>query len=242
LHGLSQAIAAPDISYGLGPVGGTGVAAALWHMYNNRSDEVGSSGRLALQLPTLIDQKITRDAQGHIIPYAAENGANYDTAGGFANTLKSVARLIKMEIGLQAITLDYGSWDTHEYQAGRFRGQVEPMSNGLAAFWNDISSYHNDVTLVTITEFGRRLRSNKSGGTDHGRAGVMAVLGGKVKGGKIYGQWPGLASEQLDEGVDLKVTTDYRQVLSETLDHVTGHKNAAVFPNFKSANALEIYS
>jgi len=242
LRGLDHALAAPDINNGLAVIGGAPVAAALWQMYGNRADILGESGRLALELPVIIDQKIDRDAQGHVIAYAPENGANYDSAGGFANTLKSIARLIKMDIGLQSITLDYGNWDTHEYQAGRFKGQLEPMSNGLAAFWNDISAYHDRVTLVTVTEFGRRLRSNKSAGTDHGRAGVMAVLGGQVRGGKVYGKWPGLSSQQLDEGVDLAVTTDYRQVLAEAMEHVGGRKSANVFPSFTPGTNLGLFA
>ena len=242
LRGLDFALAAPDVNNGLGPIGGAQVSSALWQMYGNRGDALGKSGRLALQLPIIVDQRVERDAQGKIVPYAPENGANYDSAGGFANALKSAARLIKMNIGLQAITLDYGNWDTHEYQPGRFRGQVEPMSNGLATFWNDIHAYHDKVVLVMVTEFGRRLRSNKSNGTDHGRAGVMSVLGGKVEGGRIYGKWPGLGSSQLEEGVDLAVTTDYRQVLSETLDHVKGRKDAAVFSGFKPTEPLGLFS
>ncbi len=242
LRGLELALAAPDVNNGLGPVGGVPISTVLGMMYGTRNDAIGQAGQMALQLPVAIDQNIQRDPQGHPIPYAPQNGANYDSAGGFANTLKSVARLIKMDIGLKALTLDYGNWDTHEYQAGRFKGQVEPMSNGIAAFWNDISAYQNRIVLVTVTEFGRRLRSNKSGGTDHGRAGVMSVLGGRVRGGRMYGTWPGLATEQLEEGVDLKVTTDYRQVLTETLAHVDGLKSPTLFPNFKPGASLGIFA
>jgi uncharacterized protein (DUF1501 family) len=97
--------------------------------------------------------------------------------------------------------------------------------------------------VVTITEFGRRLRSNKSNGTDHGRAGVMTVLGGKVKGGRMYGKWPGLKSEQLDEGVDLAVTTDYRQVLSEVLDQRGGNTNGGLwFPGFTYKQKLGLFA
>jgi uncharacterized protein (DUF1501 family) len=242
LRGLDHVLAAPDVNNGLSVVGGASVAATLWQMYGNRSDALGLSGKLALQLPVIIDQRIERDAQGHVLPYLPENGANYDSAGGFANTLKSVARLIKMDIGLQALTIDYGNWDTHENQPGRFRGQIEPLSNGLAAFWNDIASYHDRVVVVTVTEFGRRLRSNKSNGTDHGRAGVMAVLGGRVRGGKLYGRWPGLSSQQLDESVDLAVTTDYRQVLSEVLDHTGSRDSAKVFPTFHADASLGLFA
>lgn len=241
LKGINGAFAIPDANYGLPMVGGAGVATALWDMYSNHKGPVGEAGRLALQLPVLVDQKFGRNAQGHTLPYQPENGANYDKAGGFANALKLAARLIKMDVGLQAITLDYGNWDTHEYQQGRFRGLVEPLSNGLAAFWNDLSAYHSRMVVVTLTEFGRRLRSNKSGGTDHGRASLMAVLGGKVHGGRFYGTWPGLNSAQLEEGVDLAVTTDYRRVLTEILDHVNERKNATIFPGYHYAGGLGIF-
>lgn len=242
LDGLDHALAVPDVNGGLSYVGGPQVATALWDMYSGYQGPVGEAGRLALQLPAFIDQRINRDMQGHVVPYQPENKADYNSAGGFGNTLKSVARLIKMDIGLSAITLDYGGWDTHEYQPSRFRNLIGPLSNGLAAFWNDIAAYHDRVAVVMITEFGRRLRSNKSNGTDHGRAGVMAVLGGKVNGGKFYGAWPGLTTDKLEESVDLAVTTDYRQVLSETVNYVTGQANADVFPGYASPGKFGIFT
>ena len=139
-----------------------------------------------------------------------------------------------MDLGLEAITLDYGSWDTHENQPGRFKDMTQKLSDGLAAFWNDIAPYHDRITVVTLTEFGRRLRSNASNGTDHGRASLMTVLGGKIAGGRFYGAWPGLKSEQLDEGVDLAVTTDYRQILSEIQGSGGSPWNKAVFPRIYS--------
>ena len=242
LRGLDHALAVPDINGGLPPVGGPAIANVLWRMYGARPDPLGEAGRLALQLPVVIDQKLERDDHGRVLPYGPENNANYDGAGGFANTLKSLARLIKMNLGLASVTLDYGSWDTHENQPGRFRGQVEPLSNGLAAFWNDVAAYHDQITLVTVSEFGRRLRGNKSNGTDHGRAGVMAVMGGRVRGGKLYGTWPGLQPQQLDESVDLAVTTDYRQVLTEALAHSLGPKAANAFPGFRPAKPLGLFA
>lgn len=242
LRGSEHTLAAGDINNGLGAVGGAPVSSLLWRMYQGRSDVLGEAGRMALQLPTLVDSHIARDEQGHVIPYTAENGADYDSAGGFANALKSLARLVKMDIGLKAVTLDYGNWDTHEGQPGRFRNQLEPFSNGLAAFWNDIAAYHQRVCVVALTEFGRRLRSNKSNGTDHGRASVMTILNGSVKGGRMYGVWPGLATEQLEEGVDLAVTTDYRQALSEVVQFVNGGKPAIVFPGYQSTGRLGLWS
>jgi uncharacterized protein (DUF1501 family) len=126
----------------------------------------------------------------------------------------------------------------HEYQSGRFRGQVTKLSSGLSAFWNDLAAYHDRMIVVTVTEFGRRLRSNRSNGTDHGRASVMAVLGGRIRGGRFHGGWPGLEPEALDEGVDLRVATDYRQVLSELIDARAGHPVAGVFPNYRSPGRL----
>lgn len=241
LQGLERVMAIPDINYGLPMVGGPGVATVLWSMYGSYKGPMGDAGRLALQLPAMVDQRISRDADGHVIPYQPENGVDYNMARGFANALKSAARLIKMDIGLQAVTLDYGNWDTHEYQQARFRNLVEPLSQGLSAFWNDLSAYHDRMVVVAVTEFGRRLRSNKSGGTDHGRGSLMFVLGGKVRGGRFYGAWPGLSSSQLDEGVDLAVTTDYRRVLTEVLDHVDGGKNSTIFPNYLHKGSLGIF-
>ena len=242
LLGLEQVLAATDINNGLPSVGGDAVATALWQMYSHRNDILGKSVQQALKLPSVIDQRISRDPQGHIIAYTPENGANYDKSGGFGSVMKSAARLIKMEVGLQAITLDYGGWDNHENQAGAFRNLVSTLSTGLNAFWNDINAYHNRVALVMITEFGRRLRSNNSGGTDHGRASVMTVLGGNVQGGKLYGKWPGLSTSQLIEGVDLAVTTDYRQVLSEILLALNAGSTVDIFPGFRPINSLGLFT
>jgi uncharacterized protein (DUF1501 family) len=239
LDGAPFAMAIPDLSYGLAPAGGPQMASALWQLYG-APGTVAESGRTAMQTMAGLDARLPRDDQGKVKPYQAENGANYDPAGDFARPLKTVAQLIKMEVGLSAVTLDYGAWDHHEYQAGRFKPQVERLSNGLAAFWNDLSAYHDRITLVTLTEFGRRLRNNRSNGTDHGRGGLMMVLGGKVAGGRFHGAWPGLKSEQLDEAVDLAVANDYRAILGEILDRQHGVKAGAWFPNYKATGSLGV--
>jgi len=239
LEGASLAMAIPDLAYGLAPAGGAPVAAALWQLYGG-AGAVNEAGRAAMQTMAGLDVRLPRDDQGRIKPYQPENGANYDPAADFARPLKTVTQLIKMEVGLSAVTLDYGAWDHHEYQAGRFKPQVERLSNGLAAFWNDLSAYHDRITLVTLTEFGRRLRSNRSNGTDHGRGSLMMVLGGKVAGGRFHGVWPGMKTEQLDEGVDLAVANDYRTVLAEILDRQHGLKGGAWFPGFKPAANLGV--
>ena len=239
LDGAPFAMAIPDLSSGLAPTGGAPVAAALWQLYGGPG-AVAEAGRTAMQTLAGLDVRLPRDDQGRIKPYQPENGANYDSSAEFARPLKTVAQLIKMEVGLSAVTLDYGAWDHHEYQAGRFKPQVERLSNGLAAFWNDLSAYHDRITLVTLTEFGRRLRSNRSSGTDHGRGSLMMVLGGKVSGGRFHGVWPGMKTEQLDEGVDLAVANDYRTVLSEILDRQHGTRGGAWFPGFKTPTPLGV--
>jgi uncharacterized protein (DUF1501 family) len=155
-----------------------------------------------------------------------------------------VAQLAKMQIGLQVATADIGGWDTHENQPGRFRNCVERLSAGISAFYADMARFHDRLILVTVSEFGRRLRSNRSNGTDHGRAGVMMALGGSVQGGRFYGRWPGLATDKLDEGVDLSVATDYRQVLSEVLAAHCGRGTslANVFPDYAVPKPLGVFA
>ncbi len=242
LQGSASALAVPDLGGGMGVPGGPPVNETLHRLYADAPGVVGGAGRAALAAMRLIDQRVPRDPQNHVRPYQPEHNVVYDPAGDLARPLRTVAQLAKMEIGLQLATVDIGGWDTHENQPGRFRNAVERLSTGLAAFYEDMWRYHDWLIVVTISEFGRRLRSNRSNGTDHGRAGVMAVLGGKVAGGRIYGRWPGLRSDKLDEGVDLAVATDYRQVLSEVLAHrAPGTPLAAVFPDYRSPGSLKLF-
>jgi len=155
------------------------------------------------------------------------------TGGSLSQPLRSLARLIKMNVGVDVATVDFGSWDMHNSLVSEFNTRTIEFSRAIAAFWKDMAEHQNRITLVTMTEFGRRLQENASQGTDHGSASGMMVLGGNVKGGKLYGTWPGLASSQLTNG-DLTVTTDYRQVLSEILVTRHAEKNlSAVFPTVK---------
>lgn len=145
--------------------------------------------------------------------------------------LMTVAQTIKTGLGLRIATVDYGGWDTHAHQTADFPGLVRGLDLGLMAFWRDLGVHQQDVSVVVMSEFGRRLRSNDSGGTDHGRAGAMFVLGPQARGGRLLGRWPGLDNAALEDGADLAVTTDYRAVLGELL---TGHMGlsevGAVFP------------
>ncbi len=241
--GSAIALAVPDLSGGFGAPGGPQVNDVLQRLYGRAKDPVVAAGRAALDAMQLLDQRVPRDAQNHPMNYVGEGNVNYDPAGDLARPLKTVAQIAKMQIGLQVATVDIGGWDTHEGQPGRFRNAVTRLSTGISAFYNDMSRYHDRLIVVTISEFGRRLRSNRSSGTDHGRAGVMAVLGGQVQGRRFYGRWPGLRAEKLDEGVDLAVATDYRQVLGEVLAAHSGATGLpTVFPDYRNPGPLGIFA
>lgn len=175
------------------------------------------AGTRTLTAVQTVATAVPRNEWGEPLPY--EHAAAYpeDDAEGLSSALQTVAQLIKLDVGLRVATVDYGGWDTHEEQAGVFDSLVERLSQALLAFYNDLAAYHDRLTVVVLSEFGRRLHTNASYGTDHGYGNVMFVLGGNVNGGRMYGTWPGLATEQLDEGADLAITTDYRTVLSEIL-------------------------
>jgi uncharacterized protein (DUF1501 family) len=157
-------------------------------------------------------------------------GATYP-AGGFAASLRSVADIIKMDIGLEVATVDFGGWDHHYNMNTYFPPAAAHLSQSLAAFWDDLAAMQHRLTIVTMTEFGRRLDENTAGGADHGAGSFMFLLGGAVNGGRIYGAWPGLREADLREG-DLRVTTDVRQILQEILATRRGEDNPdAVFPS-----------
>jgi len=165
--------------------------------------------------------------------YRPAPGVSYPQSP-FGNSLRQVAQLLKANLGVEAAFADIGGWDTHQNQ-GNSRGQLanrlREFSDSIAAFWQDMGDDAADVTLVTMSEFGRTARQNGTGGTDHGHANVMFVLGGSVKGGKVYGKWPGLSNEKLNEGRDLAVTTDFRSVLGEAVSRTLGCGNLdLVFP------------
>jgi uncharacterized protein (DUF1501 family) len=153
--------------------------------------------------------------------YTPANGAVYPTSA-LGNALKDLARLIKRGVGLQVATLDYGNWDMHNGlgrpgdASGWMHRQLADVAACLAAFATDMGAGLANVTLVTLTEFGRRAQENGDGGVDHGYGQAVLALGGGLRGGQVYGRWPGLAPANLDNG-DLAMATDYRQILAEVL-------------------------
>jgi uncharacterized protein (DUF1501 family) len=169
--------------------------------------------------------------------YTPAPGANYPR-GRFGDSLRQVAQLLKADLGVEVAFADIGGWD-HHVNEGNTQGQLANLlrefSQSIAAFWTDIGNLGEDTVLVSMSEFGRTARQNGTGGTDHGHANVMFVLGGPVRGGRVYGKWPGLAQEQLYEGRDLALTTDFRQVLGESVyQHLGNHQLDPVFPGFEN--------
>jgi uncharacterized protein (DUF1501 family) len=168
------------------------------------------------------------------------NGAGYPD-NSFGDALKMLAQIVKLDMGLRVATVDLGGWDHHENQGvhesyGPFFRQAQALSLGLSAFYNEIaaSPYAGKVTIAVMSEFGRRLGRNVSGGTDHGHGGAMLLLGNNVNGGKMYGAWPGL--QDLDQNQDLRITTDFRTVLGEVLVNRLGNGNlGTVFPGITEA-------
>ncbi|MBL4650077.1 MAG: DUF1501 domain-containing protein [Aureispira sp.] len=195
------------------------------------------AGQKALSTIKVLQSKNVNDT-----PYHPEHGANYPSEWSiksFSESLQNLAQLIKMDTGVHIATVEYDGWDHHENQAHHFPKRLEGLSDALAAFYNDMTKYHNRMTMVVMSEFGRRLKSNRSGGTDHGHGGLALVLGGQVKGGKMYGKWPGLATHELNNNVDLDVTTDYRTVLSEVLQKQFSNQHLdTIFPDFKAPKML----
>jgi len=170
--------------------------------------------------------------------YTPAPGANYPK-GRFGDSLRQLAQLIKANLGVQVAFADIGGWDHHVNEGsteGQLANVLRDFSQSIGAFWTDLGDLGEDTVIVTMSEFGRTARENGNRGTDHGHANIMFVLGGPVKGGKVYGRWPGLDQSQLYEGRDLALTTDFRQVIGEAVSLHLGNQNvASVFPGFDAA-------
>jgi uncharacterized protein (DUF1501 family) len=162
------------------------------------------------------------------------NRPTYNAGGALGRNLQQLARLIKSDAGVEAAFAEVDGWDHHQNENAQLSNLLNQFSNAIAAFCQDLGDRMEDVVIVTMSEFGRTAEENGAGGTDHGHGSMMMVLGGPVLGGKIYGKWPGLEKEQLFEGRDLAVTTDFRTVLSDLVrGHLGQNDLSSVFPGFK---------
>jgi uncharacterized protein (DUF1501 family) len=171
--------------------------------------------------------------------YPPENGADYPKSA-VGQRLQQIGVMLKANIGAEVLFLDCGGWDNHVNEGG-VQGQLanllKDLGQSLAAFHQDMGDRMADIVVVTMSEFGRTAKENGNRGTDHGHANCMFVMGGDVKGGRVYGKWPGLADHQLNEGRDLALTTDFRTVVGEILNKHLGVKDLGpVFPGFDGSS------
>jgi uncharacterized protein (DUF1501 family) len=229
LSGTAPALAVPDLSkFGFGERRGSALAQAGLERLWSASDDplLASTARETFEAVEVLDKA---DPER----YRPANGASYP-GGAFGRDMLQIAQLIKADVGCEIAFAEIGGWDHHVNEggaSGSLANLLREFAGGIGAFARDLGDRMQDVVLVTLSEFGRTAKENGSLGTDHGHANVMFALGGSVRGGKIHGTWPGLKHDQLHQGRDLALTTDFRDVMGAVL---TAHLGAAcidrVFP------------
>lgn len=212
--------------------GGVGEEATFEKMYEQSIDSLLSG-----------EGRETRDSVDSLQKILGDGSERPEDAGypksKESQSFFQLAKIIKAKAGLRVGFVDIGGWDDHVQEENRLQRGLTDLGGALAAFYKDLGDQAGDVLLVSMTEFGRTLQENGDRGTDHGHASVMMLLGGGVKGGKVYGRWPGLEPENLFEGRDLQITTDFRQVLSEALSNHLGIQNqGTIFPGFAPGTPL----
>jgi uncharacterized protein (DUF1501 family) len=230
LRGAQSSIAVENLSNFT--VRDAAAAKALQSMYTGTNDQIlNGTGRETFEAVALL-QSIQKT------PYQAGKGAMYPR-GRFGDSMRQIAQLIKADVEVEVAFADIGGWDHHvnevgpKASVGQLANVLGEFGNSLAAFYQDLGDRMEDVVVVTMSEFGRTAKENGNRGTDHGHANVMLIMGGPVQGGKVYGKWPGLAPEQLNEERDLALTTDFRDVLGEAVYSHLGNKSIqSVFPNY----------
>jgi uncharacterized protein (DUF1501 family) len=167
--------------------------------------------------------------------YSPANGAQYPQSG-YGEALRQIAQIVKGDLGLEVAFAETGNWDHHANEGstqGQIANRLNDFASGIAAFAQDLGDRMADVVVVTMSEFGRTVRENGNRGTDHGHGNAMLILGGGVKGGKVYGKWPGLGREQLWQGRDLAITTDFRDVFAESVTrHLGANDVSKIFPSY----------
>lgn len=251
LQGDANALAIPDLrTFGVGDVGGRPAQRRRAAANDAMMAAPVSGGGIASGFETLYDEAVGDVLHGPgkesfeaikmlrgVRPgaYTPAGNAAYP-AGRFGESLKQIAQLIKADVGVEVAFAESGGWDTHVNQGGaqgQLANRLTEFGRGIAALYADLGDRMADVVILTMSEFGRTARQNGNNGTDHGHATAFFVLGGDVRGGKVYGEWPGLGEGRLHEDRDLALTTDFRAVFGEVaLRHLGAHGLARIFPGY----------
>jgi len=233
---LARSLRGPNAAVSLKNVEGFEVRdPAFEAMYANTMDQVmGGAGKETFEALKLMES-IRKE------PYTPANGAQYPNSA-LGQSLLQIARLIKAGVGLEVAFADMGGWDTHANEPAQLQNLLTQFGAALAAFHRDMQNHMQDIAVVTMSEFGRTAKENGARGTDHGHANVMFAFGGSVKGGKVYGDWPGLQPDQLYQQRDLAMTTDFRDVLGELVTRQGGTPVAKVFPGYAAPKFRGILS
>ena len=208
---------------------------ALAQAYGPSKDRLQAAGHETLQVLSKIRAIKNSAVRG--------NNAGYPNSE-FGEALRQIAQLIRTDIGLELACVDKGGWDTHVGQgvtSGWLPSQLQDLDDGLSAFMRDLGAETRRVTILVMTEFGRRLYENSGLGTDHGRGSIFFALGGGVNGGKVFGDWPGLSEHDLEEPGDLRVTTDYRALLAEALNKRQGFIGARKIFELPGESKLHLF-
>jgi uncharacterized protein (DUF1501 family) len=210
-----------------------GSASSIEELYKQSSNQLlKQSSKDGYEAVKLLDPQQVKQ-------YKPAIGATYPNSP-LGRSLKQIAMLIKMEVGLEIGFAESGGWDTHINQGtlnGAFARNLKDFGDSIAAFWTDLGGYQEDVSLMTMTEFGRTVHQNGTGGTDHGRASCLFVLDNSLQGGKVWNQMGGLSKEELEDGRDLPVTTDFRSVFSAVAAHrLQISDKEKLFPGWKGEN------
>jgi len=211
------------------PMGSNLASKSFEQLYDQTSSQIlNKTGKESFDAMKMLDVN-------NIKNYQPASGITYPTSA-LGNSLKQIATLIKMNVGIEVAFAESGGWDTHFNQGaanGALARNLKDFSDSIAAFWKDLDAYQDDVTIMTMTEFGRTAHQNGTGGTDHGRASCLFVLGNDVQGGKVYNNITTLAKEDLEDGRDLPVSTDFRSVFSSVAGgHLKIHDNNKLFPTW----------
>lgn len=211
------------------PLAGNMAASSFEQLYDQTSNQLlKQSGKESFEAMKMLDLKLIKN-------YAPAGGSVYPNSP-FAKSLKQIAMLVKMNVGLEVAFAESGGWDTHFNQGttnGAFARNLKDFSDSIAAFWKDMAGHQDDVTVMTMTEFGRTVQQNGTGGTDHGRGSCLFVLGNDIKGGKVYQNMGSLAKDNLEDKRDLPVTTDFRSVFSAVAkNHLNISDMGKLFPGW----------